>query len=184
MLLARNGRQSIESIALVLGRSTREVERRIADLGQRRRAGAWTSDEIGEFKRLYGTRADADLARMFRRSPAAIRRLARVHCLSKDKAFMRRFAGRNSTRMPRWRNEELAQLRELYATRSNLEIAQSLRRSVKSVVSKAHQLGLRKAEARLREMGRANVLVRYASEPPHRVIVPQPAAARRLGRGA
>jgi hypothetical protein len=32
---------------------------------------------------------------------------------------------------------------------------------VKSVVSKAHHLGLKKSDDRLREMGRANVSVRY-----------------------
>ena len=63
--------------------------------------------------------------------------------------------------MPRWRPEELELLRKKYDTESNLEISKKLGRSVKSVVSKAHHLGLKKSDDRLREMGRANVSVRY-----------------------
>jgi DNA-binding NarL/FixJ family response regulator len=63
--------------------------------------------------------------------------------------------------MPRWNASELEVLRALYPTRSNLEIALELQRSVKSVVSKAHHLGLKKEIERLREMGRENVRLRY-----------------------
>ena len=63
--------------------------------------------------------------------------------------------------MPRWKAEELAILRQDYAVESNLEIARRLGRSVKSVVSKAHHLALKKSDDRLREMGRENVKVRY-----------------------
>ena len=44
---------------------------------------------------------------------------------------------------------------------ADVEIAQELRRSVKSVVSKAHHLGLKKHPVRLKEMGRENVSLRY-----------------------
>ena len=40
-------------------------------------------------------------------------------------------------------------------------MAQLLGRSVKSVVSKAHDLGLKKSEKRLETMGRENVELRY-----------------------
>ena len=63
--------------------------------------------------------------------------------------------------MPRWTTEELDVLRELYATTANLEIADRLNRSVKSIVSKAHHVGLKKDLDRLREMGRQNVSLRY-----------------------
>ena len=63
--------------------------------------------------------------------------------------------------MPRWKKDELQLLRERYPAHSNLSIAQDLNRSVKSVVSKAHNLGLKKDPARLREMGRENVSLRY-----------------------
>ncbi len=54
-------------------------------------------------------------------------------------------------------------LKDSYASQSNFEIARRLGRSVKSVNSKAHHLGLEKASERLREMGRQNVSVRYLS---------------------
>ena len=63
--------------------------------------------------------------------------------------------------MPRWTDPELQVLRQLYPGESNLQIAQQLGRSVKSVVSKAHNLGLKKDKARLEEMGRQNVRLRY-----------------------
>ena len=156
------GAASPETIARILRRTPDEVRRRIADLGRRPpRTGEWSREEVNEFKRLYGTREDADLARIFGRALPAVRALARRLCLSKDKAFLRMRKGRGATRMPRWEAGSEETLRRLYPVLPNLEIARRLRRSVKSVVSKAHDLGLRKAAARLAEMGRQNVAVRY-----------------------
>ncbi|KPJ74796.1 MAG: hypothetical protein AMS19_14885, partial [Gemmatimonas sp. SG8_23] len=95
---------------------------------------------------------DEELAVRFHPSTPMIRRLAIQHGLAKDK---RTFPG--TRRMPRWSREDEARLRELYPVRPNLEIAQELQRSVKSVISKAHALGLRKSQDRLQEMGRENV---------------------------
>ena len=75
--------------------------------------------------------------------------------------FLRKLQGEAATKMPRWTQEELDLLKREYATQSNLEIAQRLGRSVKSVVSKAHHLGLKKSTERLRDMGRENVSLRY-----------------------
>ena len=66
--------------------------------------------------------------------------------------------------MPRWTEEELKTLRELYPRTANLEIAATLDRSVKSVVSQAHHMGLKKEMERLREMGRQNVSLRYGKK--------------------
>ena len=63
--------------------------------------------------------------------------------------------------MPRWSLDDIGVLREMYSGHSNLDIAKRLNRTVKSVVSKAHDLGLKKSEERLRVMGRENVRVRY-----------------------
>ena len=63
--------------------------------------------------------------------------------------------------MPRWRADQLAMLRRLYPDHDNTWIAQQLARSVVSVVSKAHALGLAKSAARLAAMGRANVGTRW-----------------------
>lgn len=157
------GASTPEVIARILGRSVAEVEARIFDLGRIRQVGTWTREETVRFKRIHGTRTDEDLSRIFARSETEIRRLAQEHGLSKDKAFVRRLRGEPSTRMPRWKPEELHILREGYPIHSNVELARQLKRSVKSVVSKAHNLRLKKSSDRLREMGRENVSARYKS---------------------
>ena len=155
------GATTPEVIARILGRSVAEVQAQIFDLGRIQRGDSWARAEIADFKRIYGTRTDEDLSRIFGRSMEEVRRLAREHGLCKDKAFVRKLRGEPSTRMPRWKAEELVILRQDYPSQSNLEIARRLGRSVKSVVSKAHHLGLKKSLDRLQEMGRVNVSVRY-----------------------
>lgn len=150
-----------EVIARLLGRSETEVRERIQDLGRVRTDTQWGRDEVVEFKRVFGTRTNEDLTRIFGRPLAEIEGLANEHALAKDKAFLRRLKGDVATRMPRWTSEELERLRELYTNHANLDIARELGRSVKSVVSKAHNMGLRKDLDRLREMGRQNVSHRY-----------------------
>ena len=81
--------------------------------------------------------------------------------LAKDKAFLKRARPAETTRMPRWSEPELAELRRCYPTEPNLDIARRLGKSIKSVVSKAHSLGLRKEPSRLAQMGRENVRLRY-----------------------
>lgn len=109
-----------------------------------------------EFKRLYGTRTDRQLARIFTTSISQVRRLGTQLALRKDK---KRFPG--TTRMPRWTGSDVAQLRRMYSDYSNLEIAKELDRSVASIVAKAHSLDLHKPKAYLEEMGRENVSKRY-----------------------
>lgn len=155
------GATSTEVIARILGRTVEEVGQQIVELGRLQHNGAWARDELAHFKRIYGTRTDEDLSIIFARSLEGIRQLAAEHRLSKDKAFVRRLAGVPATRMPRWAPEEVEALKRCYAMESNLEISRRLDRSVKSIVSKAHHLGLEKSAARLREMGRVNVSLRY-----------------------
>jgi len=132
-------------------------------LGRIRQGGDWSRNDMADFKRLYGTRTDEDLSRIFGRSVDEIREFAEKLALAKDKAFMRKLKGESSTRMPRWTAGEIEFLKREYETRPNLEIAHELDRTVKSIVSKAHNLGLKKSSARLREMGRENVSQRYSS---------------------
>ncbi len=155
------GPTSPEVIGRTLGRAHDEVNERIFELGRIKKGGSWPREELADFKRIYGTRTDEDLSRIFGRSLEDIRSLADGLALAKDKAFVRKLAGEAATRMPRWRQEELEQLRRDYPVQSNLELARSLGRSVKSVVSKAHHLGLKKSSERLRTMGRENVSLRY-----------------------
>ena len=155
------GGAPIETVARILARSVEDVQRQIEELKRAQHAGRWTQTEVAELKLLYGTRRDEDLAVVFGRALDAVKRLAARLCLAKDKAFLRRIGGPRATRMPRWEKAEIEKLVELYPVRPNLEIAQGLNRSVKSVVSKAHNLGLKKEAERLREMGRENVSMRY-----------------------
>ncbi len=161
------GATTLDVISTILGRSKRDIQARIAELRKVQKTGPWTQAGVNEFKRLYGTRKDEDLALIFGRKVESIRAQATKLCIAKDKAFLRKQSGgRRSTRMPRWGREELELLQELYPIHSNLAIAQRLERSVKSVVSKAHNLGLKKDSSRLRQMGRENVGLRYGKRQP------------------
>jgi hypothetical protein len=155
------GLNTPEVIARILGRRVEEVQREIFSLGRIQKDGSWTRDEIQQFRRIYGTRSDHDLSVIFGRPSTSIQRLAGELRLAKDKAFLKRQHGKGASRMPRWNGAEFQLLRDLYPVTANLEIARRLRRSVKSVVSKAHHLGLKKDPARLEEMGRENVSLRY-----------------------
>ena len=148
-------------LARILGRTPAEVAERIEELGRVRRTEPWKQEEIAELKKLYGTRRDEDLALIFGRDVEEIRDQASELRLAKDKAFVRKIEGGATTRMPRWSADEIQILEEMYPTESNLDIAARLERSVKSVVSKAHNLGLKKSVERLQEMGRENVSLRY-----------------------
>lgn len=109
------------------------------------------ADQTRDLKELYGSRTDAHVALRLSVSVSQVRRVATQLRLAKNKA---KFKGR---KMPRWDSEQVRTLYANYRYRSNLELAKMLGRSVKSVVSKAHALGLTKNPERLREMGRENV---------------------------
>ena len=155
------GAAEIEKISLILRRSSQEIRRKVEELQGNPRSGPWSSEDTQTLKRLYGTRTNEDLSLILGRTIEDIQGEAKRLCLAKDKGFRRRRGADKPTRMPRWSNDEVALLRDLYPDHPNLEIARRLSRSVKSVVSKAHDLGLRKTTKRLREMGRENVNLRY-----------------------
>ncbi len=156
------GACKLDTLAQVVGRSVEDIRARLVKLAVDVGDDPLDQEERLEFKRIYGTRSDEDLSIIFGRRLDVIQALASELCLSKDKAFVRREShGRETQRMPRWRAEELKLLEELYPTTPNLEIARRLQRSVKSVVSKAHHLGLYKDLVRLQEMGRENVAARH-----------------------
>lgn len=156
------GASDLIALSRILARSVSDLEEQIAKLAQQRVSRPFNSVEVSEFKRKYGSRTDEDLAIIFGRPTLDISDLAARLCLAKDKAFVRRREGEPlASKMPRWSPEELALLSEIYAETPNLVIARRLNRSVKSVVSKAHGLNLRKDKDRLREMGRENVALRH-----------------------
>jgi len=155
----------VETIARIFGRAIADVQARISELDGKKVDRDWTHEEVADLKRLYGTRTDEDIARIFERPEASIASKALELCLAKDKAFLRKISGdERTTRMPRWSADEIETLKRLYPDHSNLEIAKALGRSVKSVVSKAHNIGLKKDPSRLQEMGRQNVSLRYARD--------------------
>jgi hypothetical protein len=154
----------IEWIALVLRRPIEEVEARKQALAKRQRTGPWTRAELRMLKGLHGSRSDEHLALALQRNAVDIHHKARELCLCKDKAFARRRVARHGvTPMPRWQGADLELLRSLYPDHSNIEIARRLGRSVKSVLSKAGDLGLRKSSRHLQSMGRENVALRRRS---------------------
>lgn len=147
-----------------LRRTPGEVELRIRLLQGEVREHPWTSEERQRLKRDYGSRPDRDLSLILGQPVAAIRRMAEELRLAKDKTFLHRAEGVEHVRMPRWTEEQVTLLRELYPSRGNEEIARILGRSAKSVVSKANDLELKKSRERLREMGRENVRIRHERE--------------------
>lgn len=153
------GLANVEVIASILGRKVDEVSEEIEALGRIRHEGPWSREDKHRLKMLYGSRSDEHIARIVARSVEDVRAQADELRLAKDKVFQKR--QRQKTRMPRWDRGALEQLRERYPRESNIELARSIGRTVKSIVSKAHQLGLRKEVERLRQMGRENVRLRY-----------------------
>ncbi len=156
------GAASLETISLVLRRPEEEIRRKVESLRAEIKSKPWTPVDLQVLKRLYGTRTTQDLLLILGRPESDIEAKAAEVCLAKDKGFQRRRGEGSGVKMPRWTSDHVEHLRKLYPDRPNLEIAKVLGRSVKSVVSKAHDLGLKKSEVRLRDMGRENVEVRYS----------------------
>lgn len=68
---------------------------------------------------------------------------------------------RKGDKMPRWTAAQLEYIRDHYADLSNEELAKRTGKSAKAILTMAFRFGLRKSAARLAEMGRQNVSVRY-----------------------
>jgi hypothetical protein len=155
------GTATAEQIGTILRRAPADVRTATARLRSRtKRKKPLIDAELGEFKAVYSSRTDEDLCAMFGVTLEVIAEMAEQQCLQKDKAFLRT-QGAASTKMPRWTKAEIERLTSIYSDSSNHEIAQRLKRSIKSIVSKAHSLGLKKNPERLRQMGRDNVSKRY-----------------------
>ncbi len=145
-------------LAVILGRSPDEVRQRSIELRNARRNGSWSGRETARLKALYPGRSNDDLEVCLSRSAEEIECKALELCLRKDKGAM--LSGPGNTRMPRWTREEIEQLRQLYPTKQNLEIAREIGRSVTSVANKAHQLGLKKSDEIRRIIGAENAAAR------------------------
>jgi hypothetical protein len=153
-----------ETVARALGVTVGQVEAACTERRAERDHGRpWTSEDDSFLKAYYGSRSAQALGIALSRFDPDIEQRAQLFQLSKDKAFIARRDGACSTVMPRWTEDEIATLRSVYPNVSNLEIARLVRKSIKSVVSKAHHLGLKKSEERLVVMGAENVALRYRS---------------------
>jgi len=151
---------------LVLRRTKADIERKVRELQGEVRTRDWSAEDLQLLKRHYGTRTTEDLVVILGRPVGDIEEKAAEFRLAKDKGFQRRRGNGQRVRMPRWTSDDVAKLSELYPETPNLEIAHALNRTLKSVVSKAHDLGLKKSSSRLRDMGRENVRLRYQKETP------------------
>ncbi|MCH2101757.1 MAG: hypothetical protein MK209_07530 [Planctomycetes bacterium] len=165
------GAAELAVIELVLRRDTKDILRKVDELRGSLAMGDWTAEDIQALKRHYGTRTDEDLVVILGRPIREIDAKASEYCLAKDKSFQRRHGSGERVRMPRWRPEDVEKLRMLYPETPNLDIAKQLDRTLKSVVSKAHDLGLKKSPDRLRDMGRENVALRYRRDDPNAELV-------------
>lgn len=164
------GISDLETMQLVLGRRVEAIEEVLLEWS-RYRAGDWDEASIEFLKSTYGTRPDWALATVLGHRVAAIQAKARELCLGKDRSVVSVdlpvlekhvvIQPQAPVRMPRWTREEVDELVQVFPELPNLEIARRLGRSVKSVVAKANELGLRKSKERLREMGRENVMIRH-----------------------
>lgn len=125
-----------------------------------RMAPTWDLPALRTLRRRYGHTPNEELAALLGRTPQEVQAKAEQLALSKDK---RMFKGRP---MPRWSAKEIETLRREYPTRSGVELAHMLGRSVKSIVSRAYKMKLKKDEERLKVMGKENVALRYADPQP------------------
>lgn len=165
------GVADLQTMSLVLRRNQEEILNALDRWARRDRKGRFQPWEIKHLKRFYPCRPDWALCLVHSRELPVIRKKAAELCLGRDKRCdsvilpgfepIVEFYPPAPVRMPRWEAHEVRLLRKLYPGHANLEIAQELGRSVKSVVAKASELGLKKTPKRLRQMGRENVAVRH-----------------------
>lgn len=149
-------------VALGLGRSVSAVRARARELRSAVVARDWTGADDELLRKVYGSRDGAALELCLGQPLASIEAAAARLCLRKDRRFLAKRA--QPSRMPRWTDAGIAELRRLYPLHDNLELARRLGRSVVSVANKANQLGLRKRRQWLAQAGRRHVQRRWQSE--------------------
>jgi hypothetical protein len=152
------GALELRLLALLMGRTQTELRQRARQLRSKKRRGRWSADDLVRLKAWYATRRDRDLEVSFSRAAADIRRKAQDLGLGRDKAVAA--ARGETTRMPRWSEQELAELARLYPRLPNVEVARRLGRSVTSVATQGRRLGLAKSEATRSKLARRSVAMR------------------------
>lgn len=163
----------LETVARALRVPVTKVDEERAARLRDRASKPWTLEDDAFLKKYFSSRTTFALSVVLSRFEPDIEARATHFALSKDKAFVARlrrelatgYGGSTHTPMPRWTKAEIRVLRERYADTSNVELARELKKSQKSVVSKAHHLGLKKSAERLAAMGSENVALRYQGTP-------------------
>jgi hypothetical protein len=161
------GVADLATMRLVLGRSEEQIRRLLASWATAGRSGRLAAWEVAYLKACYATRPDWALELVLGRTLPAIHKQARRLCLGRPRrpeavpieplGPVVTLQPQPRLRMPRWTKSDVEALEHAYPHQPNLLLASSLQRSVKSVIAKANELGLRKSQARLRAMGRENV---------------------------
>lgn len=159
LFVIRYGAVAPEDVARSLRIPLAQLDEEVARRRREPHVGDWSPDEDALLKIVYGTRTQDALEVVFQRRSEDIEARAAGFTLKKDKRFMARaFVG--STVMPRWTDAEVARLRVEYPHKSNVELARMFGKSAKSVVSKAHALGLSKTRQHRARMSALNVELR------------------------
>lgn len=117
------------------------------------------ADREKEFMRMYERLSDRELARYFGVPVSQIQLM--IEAVRDRAAARERPKEERPKKKPRWTEDELMRLRELYPDHANIDVARALGRTEKAVVSQAYQMGVRKTPERLRQMGRDNVRKRW-----------------------
>lgn len=110
-------------------------------------------DALAFLRRNFGSWSDENLAARLKCTVEEIAAAGTSLRLAKNKKLFERA-------VPRWTAAELARLRELYPATSNLELARTFGRSVKSITAKAARIKLKKGRERKARMGAENVRLR------------------------
>lgn len=167
------GVATVDEMALAIGRDRNAVVTTLRAWASRTRSGRYLEWEQQFLKDFGSKRPDWALQLVTGRSLTVINKRRRELCLGRDRSLVAVpipeigeervlvLEPAKNRRMPRWKPEDVETLRTLYPVQSNLDVARVLGRSVKSVRSKAQDLGLRKSPERLEAMGRENVKARY-----------------------
>jgi len=117
----------------------------------------WTPEIVQQFRRDYPNHTDDELCKMYETNHLKVQQLQVDYCLGKNKRTLP-----GVVTMPRWTDDQLKTLKEMYTDNDNIIIAKKLGKTVKSVVSKAFFLGLKKSKTQLTKIAKKNVACRSA----------------------
>ena len=170
----------------MLGRQISQIQARIEDYRSRLLTGSWQPEELRLLAKLYASRANVDLEITLLRPQTQIATTAKCMGLKKQRSpaadrnaslnlrdinqnnrsqqgkSTRRKRSTRDAKMPRWTEDEVQRLIEVYGNLDNQAISRELGRSITSIANKAWQLGISKSIEQLAKVGRSNVNRRHS----------------------